>query len=342
MTIDNQYPNNKDRIVIALGDPAGIGIEVTLKALGSNAIPSNIIPILVGCKTTIGIIYQNLLKKGINELANPNALEIIDMPFIKKLNPGKGNKETGQASFEWLTYATNIVLQNKARALVTAPISKKCWHEAGHFYPGQTERLAEISNMNNPSMLFTAISPHTGWRFNTLLATTHIPLQEVCKQLTPELVENKLNTLLNFCQKFTKHPRITIAGLNPHAGEGGKIGSEETKWLEPLIQRWQLLHPEVKLDGPISPDTCWLTAAKAWQTQPSQESPHGILALYHDQGLIPMKLIAFDEAVNTSLGLPFIRTSPDHGTAFDIANQGCAIPNSMIAAIRTAWELSQK
>ena len=131
-----------------------------------------------------------------------------------------------------------------------------------------------------------------------------------------------------------------VAGLNPHAGENGNLGTEEIQWISPLLKEWQINHPEVKLNGPMPPDTCWLFARRAWEEKPNEQSPDGILALYHDQGLIPMKLIAFDEAVNTTLGLPFLRTSPDHGTAFDIAGKGIARPESMIAAIKTAWDLS--
>lgn len=341
MTIEYLYSQHQNRIVISLGDPAGIGIEVILKALGSKALPSKIDPILVGCKNTLDFIYQNLKIKSNTPIADPKNFTIEDLPLIQKPRPGEPNAATADASFKWLTHATNLVVKNHARALVTAPISKKFWHEAGHIYPGQTERLAEIAGVNHPSMLFTAISPKNGWRLNTLLTTAHIPLKEVSNQLKPDLVEYKLNTLLMFCKKFTKYPRLAVAGINPHSGEGGKIGHEEIEWLTPLLKEWRIKHPEIKLDGPIPPDTCWLSAAKAWGTKPNKESPNGILALYHDQGLIAMKLIAFDEAVNTTLGLPFIRTSPDHGTAFDIAGKGCATPNSMIAAIKAAWELSE-
>ncbi|MCP4453569.1 MAG: 4-hydroxythreonine-4-phosphate dehydrogenase, partial [Planctomycetes bacterium] len=203
-------------------------------------------------------------------------------------------------------------------ALVTAPIAKHAWHAAGHDYPGQTERLAELDGTRQASMLFTAISPNHGWRLNTLLATTHIPLHQVPTALTPDLILRKLDMLSAFCLRFNPNPRLLVAGLNPHAGEQGRLGSEETNWLIPTLLQWQHNHPHVDLSGPLPPDTCWLSAAKAWQQGGQAQSPDGILALYHDQGLIPMKLMAFDEAVNTTLGLSFLRTSPDHGTGFDI------------------------
>ena len=330
----------KRTIVIAMGDPAGIGGEVILKALGSPKVPQRMKPLLIGCKKNLELTYENLNSKGIKFLANPKNLEIKDLPICKTIIPGNPNSETGEASFNWLTHATECILHGEARALVTAPIAKHYWHEAGHIYPGQTERLAELAKIKNPSMLFTAVSPNTGWRLNTLLATTHIPLSQVSQKLTPQLIESKLNTLLSFCKRFTEKPTLAISGLNPHAGEGGKLGAEEIKWLIPLLKKWQKNNPTIKIYGPLAPDTCWLSAAQAWETKPTANTPDGFLALYHDQGLIPMKLIAFDEAVNTTLGLPFVRTSPDHGTAFDIAGKGHADAASMIAAIKTAWELT--
>tara|TARA_B100000579_G_C22226876_1_gene574276 strand:- start:3 stop:578 length:576 start_codon:yes stop_codon:yes gene_type:complete len=191
-------------------------------------------------------------------------------------------------------------------------------------------------------MLFTAISPHNGWRFNTLLATTHIPLDQINNNLTKELIKYKLDELLNFCRQFKEKPLIYIAGLNPHAGEEGKIGIQEQNLMIPSINEWKLENPTIKINGPLPPDTCWISSADAWNGRSyTNNAPDGILALYHDQGLIPVKLIAFDEAVNTTLGLPFIRTSPDHGTALDIAGKFQARETSMIAAMNNAWLLSQ-
>ena len=246
----------------------------------------------------------------------------------------------GAASFAWLTGAAELVLEGRCQALTTAPIAKQAWHAAGHAYPGQTERLAELAGVGEASMLFTARAPHGSWRLNTLLATTHIPLSAVVSSLDGPRVEAKLNTLLGFCQRFAPRPRLVVAGLNPHAGEAGQLGREEQAWLEPLLAAWRLSHPGVELVGPLPPDTCWLGAGAAWaDPAAAQLGADGYLALYHDQGLIPVKLLAFDAAVNTTLGLPFLRTSPDHGTAFAIAGQGLARPQSMEAALETAWEL---
>ncbi len=339
MTNFKEKKINKNSIVISLGDPAGIGTEITLKALGSKNLPNNMQPLLVGCKNNIKETYKKLIAKGINYIPNPNNLDIIDIPLENNFIPGIVNKETGSASFNWLFHATNIVLKEKARALVTAPISKIAWEKAGHRFTGQTELLSELTNKKT-SMLFTAVSPVNKWRFNTLLATTHIPFNKIKVHLSKELLKDKLDILLAFCLKFTNKPVIHVAGLNPHAGEEGMLGEEEQNWIIPILNEWKLNHPIVELYGPIPPDSCWISAANAWKGDVNNKTPDGILALYHDQGLIPVKLIAFDEAVNTTLGLPFIRTSPDHGTALDIANKLIAREDSMIAAINNAWILS--
>ena len=326
-------------LVIALGDPAGIGMEVVLKALADPSLPRELQPLLVGCRRSLLSTHQRLLRQTDCPLADPADLWIDDQPLTISAEPGQPSVAGAAAGFDWLTRAVALLKQKQARALVTAPIAKHLWHAAGHVYPGQTERLAELAGSDRSSMLFTAISPQTGWRLNTLLATTHVPLQQVPQVLSPALVEHKLSVLLAFSERFQRKPHLVVAGLNPHAGENGRLGSEEASWLEPLLEDWRKRHPHVRLDGPVPPDTCWLGAGKAWSCM-SSRGPDGYLALYHDQGLIPVKLLAFDAAVNTTLELPFLRTSPDHGTGFDIAADGIARADSMVAALRAAWDLS--
>jgi len=339
MSIESTDANQT--LLIALGDPAGIGMEVTLKALASPTLPQAMRPVLVGCRRSLEDLHHTLSAQGVAALADPAALTILDRPVSAAVRAGKASASTGAISFQWLTDATNAVLDGRGRALVTAPIAKHAWHAAGHLYPGQTERLAELCGSDQAAMLFTAISPLSGWRLNTLLATTHIPLSSVADALTPARVREKLNVLAAFCRRFNPTPRLLVAGLNPHAGEQGQLGDEEQRWLTPLLVDWAKENPEVALTGPLPPDTCWLSAARAWHQGGDSASPDGILALYHDQGLIPVKLLAFDQAVNTTLGLPFLRTSPDHGTGFDIAGRGIARADSMVAALRAAWELSR-
>jgi len=171
-----------------------------------------------------------------------------------------------------------------------------------------------------------------------LLATTHIPLSQVPLTLTPELVRAKLDLLVGSLRKLfgIVNPVIAVAGLNPHAGEQGQLGQEEKTWLAELLRTY----PHAKIWGPLPPDTMWLAPAQAWYGQGAPAVADAYLALYHDQGLIPVKLLAFDRAVNLTLGLPFIRTSPDHGTAFDLAGQGVARAESLKQAILLAAELA--
>jgi 4-hydroxythreonine-4-phosphate dehydrogenase len=325
------------RLAVSLGDPAGIGAEVTLKALAQWPAdqPS---PLLVGCRRWLEHTYLQLKSCSTAPLADPAALEVLDLPLEQPLAPGQAGAASGDASFQWLSTAVEEVLSGSCSALVTAPIAKHAWHSAGHHYPGQTERLAELCGKAAASMLFTARSPQSGWRLNTLLATTHIPLAAVPQQLSDRRISHKLDVLLAFCQRFQPQPKLVIAGLNPHAGEAGQLGRDEVDWLIPCLEQWRQRHPQIELIGPLPPDTCWLDAGLAWRDEQNQAAD-GYLALYHDQGLIPVKLLAFDQAVNTSLGLPFLRTSPDHGTGFDIAGRGIARAASMRAALDTALEL---
>ena len=340
MPISASNANAKGRpLAIALGDPAGIGAEVVLKALAhwSGEQP---LPLLVGCRRWLEASYHQLRGCSDAPLADPANLEVLDLPLSVRIEAGGVGAASGAASFHWLSQAVAEVQSGRCHALVTAPIAKHAWHAAGHRYPGQTERLAELAGVAEASMLFTARSPHSGWRLNTLLATTHIPLAAVPAALSAERLQAKLDILLAFCQRFSARPRLVVAGLNPHAGEAGQLGREELERLTPALEAWRCRHPEVELIGPLPPDTCWLEAGRAWAGAADSQAGDGYLALYHDQGLIPVKLLAFDQAVNTSLGLPFLRTSPDHGTGFDIAGRGIARAASMRAAIDAALELS--
>ena len=330
--------NNTSKIVLSVGDESGIGPEVILKALSSNEIPRNIEFILVGSKKNLHNTYTHLRSLGLANLANPNNLPIYDLEISSLDNESKASY--GDSSFYYLTKAIEIVKQCPNSALVTGPICKKSWSLAGHYYSGQTEVLAKSCEVNNFGMLFTAKSPITGWRFNTLLATTHIALCEVPKSLNTKLIHSKLDLFKEFCIKYNPTPTLKVAGLNPHAGEEGILGNEEKDWLDNSLIAWQEKNKDIKVLGPVSPDSCWNSSAKAW-TQKDAEKHDGILAMYHDQGLIPMKVIALNYSVNTTIGLPFIRTSPDHGTGFDIAGKGIAQSQSMVEAIKAAIEMTK-
>ncbi|MGH1396690.1 MAG: 4-hydroxythreonine-4-phosphate dehydrogenase PdxA [Trichormus sp.] len=343
-----KLPHKKPRrLAITLGDPAGIGPEVILKALADQEVGQNSDLTVIGNRDLLVQIYKKLTaSEKVSPLANPDELNVIDVPLDTDIENeiilGAGNAASGAASFAYMEYAIAQTLAGNFDAIVTAPIAKSAWKSAGYNYPGQTELLAEKSGVERFGMLFVARSPYTGWTLRTLLATTHIPLCQVADTLTPELLTKKLDLLVE-CLKQDfglTSGRIAIAGLNPHSGEQGQLGTEEQDWLIPWLESEREKRPHFQLEGPIPPDTMWVKPGQAWYGNSLGQNPaDAYLALYHDQGLIPVKLMAFDRAVNTSIGLPFVRTSPDHGTAFDIAGKGIADATSMKAAIELAAEL---
>ena len=338
-------PNSRPRIALTIGDPAGIGTEIILKSLADRNLLGLDAAFTVFGDRRYLVENYNLLRNHSNlSIADPDRLEIVDIHTDENISLGIGNQASGAASFAYLNTAIAETLAGNFDAIVTAPIAKSAWKQAGHNYAGQTELLAERSQVDDFGMLFVGKSPHTDWVFRTLLATVHIPLSEVTKKLTPELIEQKLELLRrSLLQDFAiANPRIAISGINPHSGEQGQLGHEEQDWLQPLVDRYRQQHPNVQLTNPIPPDTMWINPAKAWNNcDRVQFGYDAYLAMYHDQGLIPVKLLAFDRAVNTTIGLPFVRTSPDHGTAFDIAGKGIADPASTIEAIVLAVELAK-
>jgi len=334
-----------------VGDPAGIGSEVILKALADPDVTQNCRLTVVGSQSMLQKTYSRLKQRqktdssGQLELLSPEELSILDVPLdveFGEITTGVGNVASGAASFHYLETAIARTRSGEFQGIVTGPIAKSAWKAAGFNYPGQTELLAERAGVERFGMLFVAQSPHTNFILRTLLATTHIPLRQVPETLTPQLLATKLDLLVECLQQDfgLTAPRIAIAGLNPHSGEQGQLGKEEQEWLIPWLEQERRARPQLQLDGPIPPDTMWVKPAQAWYG--NAQAHDAYLALYHDQGLIPVKQLAFDRAVNTSIGLPFVRTSPDHGTAFDIALQGIADANSMKAAIRLAVELVQQ
>ncbi|MEM8778285.1 MAG: 4-hydroxythreonine-4-phosphate dehydrogenase PdxA [Cyanobacteria bacterium P01_G01_bin.49] len=362
----NSIPTPRPHFALTIGDPAGIGIEVILKALADPAITQNGDLTVIGTRSLIVETYQALSKSNQgNNLVDPDTLNILDIPLDpitqSQIKPGLGNAASGEASFAYLDAAIAHTLKGEFQGIVTAPIAKSCWKAAGYHYPGQTEVLAEKAGVQNFGMLFVGRSPYTGWTLRTLLATTHIALNEVSTALTPQLMSRKLDLLITcLAQDFgIQNPQIVIAGLNPHSGENGQLGTEEQDWLYSWLANEQKHRSQVKLTGLVPPDTMWIKPAQAWYgnlpallptgdasrnqaTLNSHNPADGYLALYHDQGLIPVKLMAFDQAINTTIGLPFVRTSPDHGTAFDISGKGLARATSMQASIQLGFELAQQ
>ncbi|WP_448380561.1 4-hydroxythreonine-4-phosphate dehydrogenase PdxA [Gloeomargarita sp.] len=323
-------------LTLTLGDPAGIGPELILKACHRYR-PRWPVRV-VGSARVLVDTYVRLRALG-QAAADPATLALVDVPTPEPVQPGQPSALTGALSVQYLQTALAL----GSPALVTAPIAKAYWRQAGYAYAGQTEFLAQAAGATQTAMAFVARSPYTGWVVRTVLATTHIPLAQVPSRLTPTLLTEKFSLLVAWLrQDFgLEQPRIAVAGLNPHSGEQGHLGREEQEVLVPWLQAMRAQYPQVECQGPVPPDTLWVAPARAWW-QPGVPSPwDACLALYHDQGLIPVKALAFEQAVNTTLGLPFVRTSPDHGTAFDIAGQGKANPSSFLAAWQWAewlWE----
>lgn len=334
---------SKPRLAITLGDPAGIGTEVVLKALNDLSLADYDLTI-VGNRQLLTDSYEQLGSTA--ELADVASLNILDVPLAPEIREGikigVGNAASGAAGFAYLDLAIDLTLADKFDAIVTAPISKSAWLAAGHKWAGQTELLAFKAQVDRFGMLFVARSPHTDWTLRALLTTTHISVARVPLALTPELLTLKLGLLVECLRSDfgLQSGTIAIAGLNPHSGEGGQLGREEVEWMDDWLESQREVYPEYRLIGLLPPDTMWVKPGQAWfGTHPNPQAADAYLALYHDQGLIPVKLMAFDRAINTTIGLPFVRTSPDHGTAFDIAGKAIADPRSMLAAIHLAAEL---
>lgn len=363
MQFSDSPHRQRPHLALTMGDPASIGPEIILKALADPRVTQACDLTVIGTRSLLLQTYQKLQATRAN-LADPNTFSILDIPLDSvtqsQIIPGHGNSASGGASFAYLSEAITRTLKGEFQGIVTAPIAKSCWKAAGYHYPGQTEVLAEKAKVEKFGMLFVGRSPYTGWTLRTLLVTTHIPLNQVSQTLNPQLMSLKLGLLIDCLQQdfAIKNPKIVIPGLNPHSGENGQLGTEEKDWLLSWLEKEQKQRPEIELIGLVPPDTMWVKPAQAWygnslklgQTgDASREQPtfnmngsaDAYLALYHDQGLIPVKLMAFDQAINTTIGLPFIRTSPDHGTAFDIAGKGIAKATSLKAAIQLAVELTR-
>ena len=242
------------------------------------------------------------------------------------LDPGKPSREGSLSALSALEEAARRALSGELAAVVTGPVSKKHLHEVGFNFPGQTEFFAARTGVEDFAMLLT------GGPLTVALVTAHVPLREVAPLLTVSEIIRVGSLLADFLRRRgIATPRIAVAGLNPHAGEEGDLGDEEVRLIAPAIPQLTLANPGVSFTGPFSPDTVF------WRA--SHGEFDAVLCMYHDQGLIPLKLLGFHDGVNVTLGLPFVRTSPDHGTAYEIAGTGKARPDSFLSAIRLAADL---
>lgn len=303
------------RIAITIGDVTGIGPEVTLKALAAELNADDCRYVVFGDPQLLHDLNSRL---GLQlSLGGPRI--VIENPAGRV------------ATLAWLRAAAQLCLAGQADALVTAPVNKEAIIRAGEKFIGQTEFLSDLAGTQRTSMMLLGADDRGRW-LRVALATTHVPIKDVAAQLTQEKVERAIALSVRACHDLSlARARIGVCGLNPHAGEGGEAGTEELTIIAPAVRAAQ--KQDFDVHGPFAADTLFYHAYRG--------DYDAVVAMYHDQGLVPLKMIGFERGVNWTLGLPFIRTSPDHGTAYDIAGKGIADPNSMIAALRLAKTLSQ-
>ena len=328
----------KPRLAITTGDPAGVGPELALKILGDRELTDRCVPILFGDLAILQSVGQRLSlplpQQIVPRTAGLAAIAKIDQPAIfdfasplDGFRPGIVDRATGAASFAYVVDAIDAALAGHVDAIVTGPIQKEAWHAAGIEFPGHTELLAQRSQADRCCMMLTSHD------VSCALVTVHIGLCEVPELLSTEKILQTIRLAHAAISRQRGRPaRVAVCGLNPHAGEGGMFGKqEEERWIVPAIEAAR--SEGLSVTGPLPADTAFVPAMRR-QTDV-------YVCMYHDQGLIPLKTLAFDEAVNVTLGLPIVRTSVDHGTALDIAWQGIASDTSMKQAIRMAIDLAK-
>jgi 4-hydroxythreonine-4-phosphate dehydrogenase len=290
--------NRRPRIGITAGDPAGIGPEITAKTAGH---------------------------AGVRSVCDPVVYGPVTQQEVDGFERGRVTAAAGRAAYDAIVRAVDDARAGRIDAIATAPINKEAFAEAGLPWPGHTDLLAHLTGARRVAMMFYAEA------LRVVLATVHVPLRKVHETLTRERLVDTIELSAAELPRFgLPSPRLAVAGLNPHAGEHGLLGSEETDVLTPAIAVCVARGIDVK--GPFPADTLFNRAMKG--------EFDAVIACYHDQGLIPVKLVAFGRAVNVTLGLPIIRTSVDHGTAFDIAGRGVADPSSLIEAVTLAARLA--
>lgn len=315
-------------VLITMGEPGGIGPEVAIK--GALAAAGSCDPVLVGDP---GVFTDTARALGVGEkvltIQSPSEYQrgklcVISSGEGASYSTGRPTPGGGRASVQAIKMAAEIALGGGAAALVTAPISKEALRMAGEPWPGHTEMLAELSGTVDYAMMLM------GGPLRVILVTIHRELSAVPALITRDSVLRTIKLARRACGMLSiASPRIAVAGLNPHAGEGGMFGSEEAVAIGPAVA--DALRNGMEVSGPHPPDTVYSRASRG--------EFDIVVSMYHDQGLIPIKLLAFTSGVNVTVGLPYVRTSPDHGTAYDIAGRGKADPESMVEAIRAALRL---
>ncbi len=322
---------NRPRIAITMGDPAGIGPEIVAKVFESGDVLSACTPVVVGSSLVLEKAVRDLrLQLSLRTLSSPadahpaaGTAEVIDMDNVdlSKHQWGRPNAASGNAVVQYITRAVELALQGAVDAITTAPISKEMMNAAGHDFAGHTELLAHLTGAKEYGMLFV------GGGLTVILATIHHALKDVPRLITRERVLGVLRLAHGAMKDFgIDRPRIGVAALNPHASEGGLFGNEELNELLPAVLEARGMG--IDASDPLPADTLFYKARN--------KQFDIVVAMYHDQGLGPLKMLAFGNAVNVTVGLPIVRTSVDHGTAYDIAGKGCADPASLREAILLA------
>lgn len=326
----------KPRIGITMGDPAGIGPEIIVKALEQKSVWETCTPLVLGdpgiMKNALDLLSSTLTLhpvKNVEEIdKGERRINLLSLSHIAmgQFSYGKPNKHTGNAMVSYIQEAIHLALREKIDAIVTCPINKAAMSLAGYSYPGHTELLAEATKTDKYAMMLA------GEKLKVVLVTIHHPLREVPDILTFDKIISTIRITHTTLRKYfaLKVPELAVAALNPHAGEGGIFGNEEKKIIDPAIRKAR--EEGINVLGPFASDTLFFYASRG--------KFDAVICMYHDQGLIPLKLLHFEDAVNITLGLPIIRTSVDHGTAYDIAGIGSANPQSLINAIKTATQMA--
>ena len=323
-------------IAITLGDITGVGPEVTLKALAAEWPADETRYLLLGDAGCVrrwnARLGLNLPVQAYRKPVSPGRLFLHD-PAPEPLLPDLpcGFPLAARAALASLTDAAQRCLRREVDALVTAPVNKEAILRTGQPFVGQTEFISKLAATERTSMMLLGEDDRGRW-LRVALATTHVPLKRVADELKQDKIEQAIELAAQACRDLgLPRARVGVCGLNPHAGEGGQLGTEEQTVITPAVAAAKLRKCDVA--GPFAADTLFHQAYRG--------DYDAVVAMYHDQGLVPLKMIGFERGVNWTLGLPFIRTSPDHGTAYDIAGQGKADPSSMLAALRLAKRLAR-
>jgi 4-hydroxythreonine-4-phosphate dehydrogenase len=314
-----------------MGDPSGIGPEIIRKALSDSEIYEMCRPVVWGDATALSVEIDGVRGKPIREISSPleaggspAGIDLIPVSRLDKesIIPGIPRVEGGKAMVSYITKAVETAQRGEIAAIVTGPINKALMHEAGHSFDGHTQLIAHLTNTKDYAMMLA------GERLRVTLATIHCALERVPYILNSDRLYKTIGITWQALRLDfgIKRPRLGVAALNPHGGESGLFGSEEENIIGPAVER--AVSEGCVVEGPFPADTLFFKAAKG--------QFDAVVAMYHDQGLIPLKLLHFSDAVNVTLGLPIVRTSVDHGTAYDIAGKGVADPSSLKAAIRMA------